>query len=196
MTPKFTRAGLLDALEELASIIESRGEEGRVYVVGGAAMILAHSADRATRDIDAAFEHGFAAVSEAARIVAKRRDWPRTWLNEGATVFMPRPPQRRGAVIFDHPALKVIAATSEHMLAMKAKAARPTDRGDIELLLRQGNYTSIDQIENTVNAVFPDEPLGPRQRRWLAAVLGGLQLEKPDARPDIESPSNDLAPGL
>ena len=41
-------------------------------------MILAHSADRATRDIDAAFEHGFAAVSEAARIVPERRDWPRT----------------------------------------------------------------------------------------------------------------------
>ena len=37
--------------------------------------------------------------------------------------------QRRGAVIFDHPALKVIAATSEHMLAMKTKAARPADRG-------------------------------------------------------------------
>ena len=97
-------------------------------------------------------------------------------------------------MIFDHPALKVIAATSEHMLAMKAKAARPTDRGDIELLLRQGNYTSLDQIENTVNAVFPDEPLDPRQRRWLAAVLDGLQLETPDARPDIESPGNDLTP--
>ena len=83
MTPEFTRGGLLDALEELATIMESRGEQGRVYVVGGAAMILAHSADRATRDIDATIEHGFAAVTEAARIVAQRRGWPRTWLNEG-----------------------------------------------------------------------------------------------------------------
>ena len=142
MTSEFTRAGLLDALDELATIMESRGEQGRVYVVGGAAMILAHSADRATRDIDAAIEHGFAAVTEAARIVAQRRDWPRAWLNEGATVFMPQPPKRRGAVIFDHPALKVIAATTEHMLAMKAKAARPTDRSDVELLLHHRRETS------------------------------------------------------
>ena len=99
-------------------------------------------------------------------------------------------------MIFDHPALKVIAATTEHMLAMKAKAARPTDRGDVELLLRQGSYTSIDQIEDTVNAVFPDEPLGPRQRRWLTALLDGLQPEAPDAQPDIESPNDDLTPGL
>ena len=72
MTPEFTGAGMIEALEELAGIMESRGEQGRVYVVGGAAMLLAHSADRATRDIDAAFEHGFAAVTEAARIVAQR----------------------------------------------------------------------------------------------------------------------------
>ena len=196
MTPEFTRAGLLDALEELSTIMESRGEQGRVYVVGGAAMILAHSADRATRDIDAAIEHGFTAVTEAARIVAQRRGWPRTWLNEGATVFMPQPPQRRGAVIFDHPALKVIAATTEHMLAMKARAARPTDRSDVELLLRESNYTSIDQIEDTVNAVFPDEPLGPRQRRWLTALLDALQPQAPHAQPDLDNPNDDLSPGL
>ena len=135
--------------------MESRGEQGRVYVVGGAAMLLAHSADRATRDIDAAIEHGFAAVTEAARIVAQRRGWPRAWLNEGATVFMPRPPQRRGAVIFDHPALIVIAATSEHMLAMKAKAARPTDRGDIVLRLSSTRRTTgnMNQLWQALGAI-------------------------------------------
>ena len=38
--------------------MESRGEQGRVYVVGGAAMILAHSADRATRDFDTGIDEG------------------------------------------------------------------------------------------------------------------------------------------
>ena len=66
-----------------------------------------------------------------------------------------------------------------------------TPEYDVELLLRQGNYTNIDQIEDTVNAVFPDEPLGPRQRRWLTALLDGLQPQAPDAQPDIDSPNDD-----
>ena len=45
---------LVEALEELAAVMQSRGERGRIYVAGGAAMILAHAADRLTRDVDAA----------------------------------------------------------------------------------------------------------------------------------------------
>ena len=33
----------------------------------------------------------FNSVIDAARIVAQRRGWPRSWLNEGATVYMPAP---------------------------------------------------------------------------------------------------------
>ena len=130
-TPELSRDELLDALRELATIMQLRGQHGRIYVVGGAAMMLAHSVNRATQDIDAAFEEGYAAIIDAARDVAERRGWPRSWLNEGATVYMPRRDQRHGSIIFDHPALTVIAATAEHMLAMKATAARPDDRQDV-----------------------------------------------------------------
>ena len=123
-TPELSRDGLLDALRELAAIMQLRGQHGRVYVVGGAAMMLAHSVNRATQDIDAAFEEGYSAIIDAARDVGERRGWPRSWLNEGATVYMPRRDQRHGSIIFDHPALTVVAATAEHMLAMKATAAR------------------------------------------------------------------------
>ncbi|MDE0495016.1 MAG: DUF6036 family nucleotidyltransferase [Acidimicrobiaceae bacterium] len=173
-TPELNRNDLLDALGEVAAIMHSRGQRGRVYVVGGAAMMLAYSADRATQDIDAAIEEGYSAVTDAARIVAEQRGWPRSWLNEGATVYMPRPDQRHGTTIFGHPALTVVAATAEHMLAMKAKAARPTDRQDVEALMRQHSYTHLAQVEAVVQATFPDEPLGPRQQQWIAAIIDDL----------------------
>ncbi len=178
-TPELNRGDLLDALGEVAAIMDGRGQRGRVYVVGGAAMMLAHSADRATQDIDAAIEEGYAAVTDAARVVAERRGWPRSWLNEGATVYMPRPDQRHGTTIYEHPALTVVAATSEHMLAMKAKAARPTDRQDVEALLLERNYTHLAQVEAVVAATFPDEPLGVRQRQWIAAIIDDLHRDPP-----------------
>ena len=171
MTPAFDRAELVEALEELAAVLQRRGERGRIYVAGGAAMILAHAAARLTRDVDAAIQEGYRAVTDAARVVAERRGWPRTWLNEGAVSFMPQRSQRRGAVILDHPALKVVAATSEHMLAMKVKAARAADETDAELLLREGRYSTLEQVEDLVSAVFPDEPLHERQRQWVGALL-------------------------
>ena len=183
-TPELSREDLLDALRELAAIMQLRGQRGRIYVVGGAAMMLAHSVNRATRDIDAAFEEGYSAIIDAARDVAERRGWPRSWLNEGATVYMPRRDQRHGSIIFDHPALTVVAATAEHMLAMKATAARPVDRQDVEALLQQCNYTSLAQVEAVVEATFPDEPLGERQRQWITAIIDDLQ-------PTRRSPGDD-----
>ena len=171
MTPALDHAELVEALEELAAVMQRRGERGRIYVAGGAAMILAHAADRLTRDVDAAIQEGYRAVTDSARVVAERRGWPRTWLNEGAVSFMPGRSQRRGTVILDRPALKVVAATSEHMLAMKVKAARAVDEADAELLLREGRYSTLEQVEDLVSAVFPDEPLHERQRRWVAALL-------------------------
>lgn len=71
------RPDLLDTLGEVAAIMHRRGQRGRVYVVGGATMMLIHSADRATQDIDADIEEGYFAVTGAACIVAQRRGWPR-----------------------------------------------------------------------------------------------------------------------
>ncbi len=85
-SPELTRGDLLDAMGEVAAIMDGRGQRGRVYVVSGAAMMLAHSADRATQGIDAAIEEGYAAVTDAARIVAEQRGWLRGWLNEDTSV--------------------------------------------------------------------------------------------------------------
>ncbi len=162
------------ALEEVAEIMQNRGQRGRLYLVGGAAMMLAYSMDRGTLDVDTLIEEGHAAVSSAVRTVADRRGWPRTWLNEGAAVYMPQPEKRHNVTLMSHPALTVVVATPDVMLAMKAKAARFTDLPDIENLMRLHNYSTLSQVEEVVNAVFPDEPLTKHQRRALTKIVNDI----------------------
>ncbi len=174
MTPAFSVSELQEALSELAVILQRRGKRARIYVAGGAAMILANKSDKLTRDIDAWIEEGYGAVMDAAQQIARQRGWPGTWINEQATIYMPPPEKRRGTVVFDHPSLKVIAANNDHLLAMKARAARSVDESDVEQLLHECGYSTVEQVEALVQNVFPDEGLGDRQKQWLAAVIDRL----------------------
>jgi hypothetical protein len=49
------REQILRALIRLAAVLESRGVQGELYLVRGAAIALAYDARRATRDVDAVF---------------------------------------------------------------------------------------------------------------------------------------------
>ena len=174
MTPTFSATELREALKELATVLQRRDQRARIYVAGGAAMILSNRTDRLTRDIYEWIEENHSAVMDAARQIARARGWPSTWLNEQATPHMPPPDKRRGAVVFDHPALKVIAATSEHLLAMKARAARTVDESDVELLLTECGFSTVQQVEPLVLDVFCGNGLSERQKLWLRGVLQRL----------------------
>ena len=52
----FTRARILTALQALGDELTRQGVRGQIFIVGGAAMALAYSTRRVTRDIDAVFE--------------------------------------------------------------------------------------------------------------------------------------------
>lgn len=178
----FSAGDLLEVFDELAAILSRNGEHGRIYVAGGAAMILAAGADRTTKDIDASIDDGHGAVTRAAHTMARRRKWNSSWLNEQASAYMPPQDRRRGTVIFDHPALKVIAASKEHLLAMKVRAARATDRPDVEQLLASCGYDTVEKVEALVIDVFGDG-LRDRNRLWLARILEGSQ-EQDSASPE------------
>lgn len=63
-------------------------------------------------------------VIEEARRVADDLGLPYWWLNEKASVYISGnddPGKRR---VFDHPRLRVMAASPSHIFAMKALAAR------------------------------------------------------------------------
>ncbi|WP_158566335.1 hypothetical protein [Micromonospora craterilacus] len=93
-----------------------RGVVADIFVVGGAAMALAYDARQVTRDVDATFvPHGV--VPDKARAVADGLGLPPWWLNEQASVYVSGkddPGRRR---VFDHPGLRVLAASPEHSRA-------------------------------------------------------------------------------
>jgi len=165
---RLSAADIVGALEELARRLKGRGVHAELYVADGAAMVLAHGSDRMTVDIDSSIDSGYQEVTGIARQIAAERGWTSTWVNEQATVYMPAAERRTGPVVFDHPALQVVAASAPQMLAMKARAARVTDVSDIRILM---DATGIRTVDALVGEFFPGETLHERQRSWLADVI-------------------------
>ena len=56
---------------------------------------------------------------------------------------------------FDHPGIRVFAASPEHLLAMKAFAARPRDTKDIRELVRMLDLHTVNDVLASVRAIFP-----------------------------------------
>lgn len=141
----FGRAELEQAFTALGERLARRGVVADVFVVGGAAMALAYDATRVTRDVDARFvPHGI--VLDEARQVAQDLGLPPWWQ---ATVYISGkddPAKRR---VFDHPGLRVMAASPEHVFAMKALAARTRDIDDLRLLAGMaGVRSSADALRD------------------------------------------------
>jgi len=132
--PLLDRARIRDLFRQLGERLQRRGVVGDVYVIGGAAMALAYDARRATRDIDAvSMPHGIV-LDEAHALAAELglRQW---WLNEQASVYVAPGGDPKAPTSFDHPGLRVTTASPEHLLAMKAMAARRRDIDDLRLLV-------------------------------------------------------------
>jgi len=163
------RAQIERAFTTLGDRLVQRGVIADVFIVGGAAMALAYDATRVTRDVDSLFvPHGV--VLEEARNVAEDLGLPAWWLNEQASVYISGkddPDKRR---VFDHPGLRVTAASPRHIFAMKALAARTRDIDDLRLL---ADIIGVDSAETALQICaefFPDEEVPAR----AAAVLQEL----------------------
>jgi hypothetical protein len=136
-------------------------------------MALAYDARRATRDIDAVFQpHGV--VLEEARAVATELGLPHWWLNEQASVYVARGEDTNAPRIFDHPGLRVSAASPEHLLAMKVLAARRRDAEDIRFLVKHLQLANTEDALTLCTQIFPDEPVPDRARLILEDIFDDL----------------------
>ncbi len=161
--PLLDRAQIQDLFRKLAERLQKRGVVGEIYVIGGAAMALAYDAGRATRDIDAVFvPHGI--VLEEALALAAELGLPRWWLNDQASAYIAPGGDPDAPRSFDHPNLRVMTASPEHLLAMKAMAARRRDTDDLQLLVDRLGLISSQQVVELCRRVFPDEELPDRAR--------------------------------
>lgn len=170
--PLLDRSVIEDAFRRLGDRLARRGVTADLYVFGGAAMALAYDARRATRDIDAVFRpHGV--VLEEAESVAKELGFPRWWLNEQASVYVAPGGDVNAPRVFDHPGLRVSAASPEHLLAMKVLAARRRDIEDVRFLIEHLDLLTVEDVLGVCSNVFPDEPVPPRARMILEDLFGG-----------------------
>jgi hypothetical protein len=169
--PLLDRAVIADAFRRLGDRLARRGVVADIYVFGGAAMALAYDARRATRDIDAVFQpHGV--VLDEARAVADELGFPHWWLNEQASAYVAPGGDKDAPLVFDHPALRVSAASPEHLLAMKVLAARRRDAEDILFLVKHLGLSTVEQVLAVCREIFPDEPVPERARMVLEDALG------------------------
>lgn len=160
------------AFELLALRLKRRGVVGEIHIFGGVAMVLAFNSREATRDVDAVFAPD-THVLEAAHEVAVEMRLPKSWLNNQASSYVSGV-AGRGTPVFDHPNLRVMITPTEHLLAMKVRAARAVrDAEDIRVLLRELKITRVAQVVKIVDKYFAREPLSARSRALIDEILGG-----------------------
>lgn len=199
MPEAIDRGQLRDAFHRLAELLRRDGTVGEIYIFGGAAMVLGYRARFATRDVDALFEPR-EKIHRAAVEVAEEMGLPRWWLNDQATVYLPRGRDDKARLIFDHPNLRVTVVSAEHLLAMKALAARTyADIDDIRLLCEMRSITDVREVEDLCARIYPDEPLSDRSRIVIEDIVNQLQHERPVETPlsqDRELGREPDGPGL
>jgi predicted nucleotidyltransferase len=168
--PLLDRTAIEEAFRRLGDRLADRGVVADVYVFGGAAMALTYDARRATRDIDAVFEPHGIVLEEAGRVAADL-GLPSWWLNEQASVYVAPGGDPSARRVFDHPGLRVSAASPEHLLAMKVLAARRRDADDIRVLVQHLRLGSVDDALAICARVLPDEPVPDRARLVLEDIF-------------------------
>jgi hypothetical protein len=159
------------ALEELGLELEKRGISARLYMVGGAVMVLDFAVREVTDDIDGGV-YPAEKVLEVAAGIGERRGLHANWLNDAAKIYIPvfkapdwRPVRKVGT-------LEIFAADARAMLAMKMRASRGTrDEVDLAFLLHECGITTVEEATSLYDEFFPEDPLPERALPMIRFAL-------------------------
>lgn len=168
------RQALQRAFDGLSRQLGEREIRAHIYVVGGAAIVLAHRYACVTQDADALATDRRDEVFEVAGEVAREQGLSPDWLNDavrGAPWPSPRP-DTRAAVVYDSQHLVVAGASAAQVLAMKVRVGPVADRADIEFLIRHLRIATMLHVEAIHHAVFPHDPI---PKRNVGVILDCLQ---------------------
>lgn len=147
-----------DLLAELGERLVGRGIEAEIYVVGGAAMMLAYDRTRVTRDIDAVGVPQEEVDAEAAAMAADRRDLPADWLNARVLPLLPRSIDADRIEVLGAPGITVNVASPRYLLAMKARSGRSDrDLDDIWVLFQILGLTDVEQVWSICDEVWGED---------------------------------------
>lgn len=142
-------------LAELGQRLAGRGIQGEIYIVGGAAMMLAYDRGRVTRDIDAIGVPQEEIDAEARAMAADHRDLDPEWLNARVMPMLPRGVDADRLEVLGGPGLTVNVASPRWLLAMKARAGRGRrDLDDLWVLCRVLGLREVDEVWRICDEVW------------------------------------------
>jgi hypothetical protein len=172
------KKAILDALRRLGELAQQQGIRLEISLYGGAVMLLAYDSRAVTKDIDAILKPRLEGEKLAAQVAAEL-DLPEDWLNQDVVQFIsPTKEEKRRLVgIEEATGLIVHAPTARYLLAMKALACRRPigayqgDLADLRFLIRKMGLQTVEEIQQAVDAFYPDDVIPPADRRLLQSLL-------------------------
>jgi hypothetical protein len=167
------------ALAELAERLNARNVKAKIYLVGGAVMLLAFDARFTTGDIDGAM-HPTDDVLAVTAEIGERRGLGAEWLNNSAQQFIPAFKEPNWQPIFKSGNVEIVAADEHSMLAMKMRVGRGSrDRLDINFLVKRCGVTSVAEALDLYEECFPEDPLPDRTIPLLEEAIEALSPQPP-----------------
>ena len=168
-----TREEAEAALQELVAELEQRGHQSKIYIVGGAALMLGFGARDATRDIDAVITPR-AEILKIVAEVARRRNLTDDWLNSAAAMYVPPwPDDPNPRVIISTERVQISIASAEMLLAMKIHASRGRqDIDDLRFLLAEVGIDNYEDAVSHFEHFYEDDPIKGRAIKILIEIFG------------------------
>lgn len=175
-----TREEIIEALEELGRLAQEAGVMVDLGVYGGSAIALEWQFRAATRDVDVVIQGDSAFVREAARQIARARDWPEDWMNDAVKGFVSAHGDHQPYAEYTNPerpgGLRVFVPTTEYLLAMKCLAMRVGDAEghdatDIKHLIRVLGLKTTDAVMAVVEKYYPRTRISPKTFYGIQEIL-------------------------
>jgi hypothetical protein len=166
------------ALHELSEVLDARGVVTRIYLVGGAAMVLAYESRFSTDDVDGS-GYPTDAVLVVAEEIAEHRGLPPDWLHDSVKVYFPTFKEPDWRPVFKVGTVEVVVADERTLLAMKMRASRGRrDEVDMRFLLDKCGIASVDKALALYEEYFPEDELPDRAVPMLRHALEKLEMER------------------
>ncbi len=168
----FEKEDIQELIHLLATRLNEIGVSGKISIVGGAALSVAHIPDRsATMDIDATYPND-PRVSAVIKQIADERNLPTNWINNSVNAYIPFETSEIWVHSQKIGQIEIRFGSAELLLAMKLKADRGNrDRPDIASLISICGITTIEEIEALYERLHHQEVLSPKTKSAVLLML-------------------------
>ncbi|GAC1604038.1 MAG: hypothetical protein NVS3B21_33000 [Acidimicrobiales bacterium] len=182
----FDKQRIEELLVTLGARCEANGITAELFLVGGAAMVLAYGRERMTRDLIAVFEPK-SLVYELVHEIADTEGIPRGWLNDAVKGLMPDWADGGEGLAFRAPGISVAIASPEYLFAMKALAARQeADGDDLTRLARIVGITTSEQAFAVIERYYRPDRLTAKGAVFVQRIIGSAHSPVSDGGDDHE----------